>query len=147
MPVLVGGSALELYTGGAYVSGDLDFVGSASPAIDAALLAAGFERSGRHWVHERARIFVEFPSSDLGAQEAIEAIFGRTRVRLLSPEDLVVDRLAAARFWDSPVDYENARLLLRSLLGDLDRVRLRTTARSAQVLETLDSLLAEVGDA
>ena len=86
-----GGSALELYTGGAYVSGDLDFVGSSSPAIDAALVGAGFERSGRHWVHEKARIFVEFPSSDLGKQEAIEAIFGRTRVRLLSPEDLVVD--------------------------------------------------------
>jgi hypothetical protein len=141
----VGGSALELYTSGAYVTGDLDFVGSATPAIHAALVGAGFVRSGRHWVHEEARVFVEFPSSDLGTQQAIEATFGRTKVRLLSPEDLVVDRLAAARFWDSPVDLQNARLLLRSLRGDLDRVRLRRNARSAQVLETLDSLLAEVG--
>jgi hypothetical protein len=46
--VVVGGSAVELYTMGAYVSGDIDIV--ANRALLAQILEGwGFEHKGREW--------------------------------------------------------------------------------------------------
>lgn len=64
-PILVGGAAVELYTGGAYTTGDLDFVGSVPPVVVKSLTDAGFSRVGRHWIHEIGKVFLEFPGSAL----------------------------------------------------------------------------------
>ena len=141
VPVLVGGSAVEVYTAGAYVSGDLDFVGSPSPALQQALVDAGFERSGRHWIHRARKLFLEFPSASLDAQIAVELEVGELRLRVLSPEDLLVDRLAGFQFWHSEVDFENARLLAERIGEDLDQKRLRRRALEAGVSESLQHLL------
>src|SRR5687768_4589224 len=75
--VLVGGSAVELYTSGAYVSGDLDFVGAVPAEVAARLRRAGFRKTGRHWVHERGRVFLEFPASRLEpTQEVVDLSVG-----------------------------------------------------------------------
>jgi hypothetical protein len=44
VPVLVGGAAVELYTLGAYTTGDVDLIGSVTPRVARALTAADFER-------------------------------------------------------------------------------------------------------
>jgi hypothetical protein len=144
VPALVGGSAVEVYTAGAYVSGDLDFVGNPSPALRRALLEVGFERAGRHWVHSSRHVFIEFPSDALDAQLAVELEVGELRLRVLAPEDLLVGRLAAFQFWQSEVDFENARLLVERIGDDLDRKRLRRRAREAGVADSLRRLLEEV---
>ena len=63
---------------------------------------------------------------------------------LLSPEDLVVDRLAGFQLWRSEVDFENARLLLQRVSEDLDLPRLERLADAAGVSESLNRLLDEV---
>jgi DNA-binding XRE family transcriptional regulator len=68
-PVLVGGGAVELYSGGSYTTGDLDFVGSLPVEAERHLRKVGFRRQGRHWIHEEHRIFLEFPSDQLAAGE------------------------------------------------------------------------------
>ncbi|MEO7793457.1 MAG: hypothetical protein ABIV06_01685 [Thermoanaerobaculia bacterium] len=64
-PILVGGAAVELYTGGAYTTADLDFVGSAPAQVAKELKDAGFRKTGRHWAQEEAQVFLEFPESEL----------------------------------------------------------------------------------
>ena len=104
-PVLVGGAAVEIHTGGAVVSGDFDFVSAEQQAFGEALVSYGFRREDRPgrlligWYH---------PEFNLGVQVVSGALFdGRSdplRVEIVeikdgvpvvvaSVEDLIADRL------------------------------------------------------
>ena len=123
-PILVGGAAVELYTGGAYTTGDLDFVGSVSPTVALGLKSAGFSQRGRHWIHEAEEVFLEFPSSglDSGEESVILEVEGH-QVVVVDPEALIADRLAAWQVWESPEDGVNAWLVARGRKPDLLRVK------------------------
>jgi hypothetical protein len=141
MPILVGGGALELYTGGAYTSGDLDFVGHLPDAVAHKLELAGFTKLGRHWVHEAAQVFIELPGSSLEPHErADEVRFGRWTVLVLSPEDTLVDRLAGWQFWNSTADAYGALLLWRRSPTRFDRKRLVAAAAARGVTPSLARL-------
>ena len=44
------------------------------------LVDAGFERHGRHWIHERHRLFLEFPDEALARGDTVARIrVGNTR--------------------------------------------------------------------
>lgn len=140
-PILVGGAAVELYTGGAYTTGDLDFVGSVPPEVAAVLAASGFARAGRHWIHEAAQVFLEFPGADLEpAAEPVNLVFGDKAVILIPLEGLIADRLAAWKFWRSGVDAVNALLLLRSA-PPADLKLAQRLSRSLEVDDELDRLV------
>ena len=111
IPVLVGGAAVELLTGGAYTTGDLDFAGSVPESVASKLAAAGFEKKGRHWIHSQGQIFLEFPSDQLEP----------------------VDRLAAWQFWNSTTDAANAFLILRATGDQLDKTKLRRLVAKREV--------------
>lgn len=131
-PVLVGGAAVELYTHGAYTTGDIDLVGTVTPGAVRALAAAGFERHGRHWIHEPAQVFVEFPASALDPEEASSWLeFASQKILIVSAEDLLVDRLGAWEYWQSSVDAMNALLLWRAHKERLDVVRLEKRIKQA----------------
>lgn len=116
---------MELYTGGAYVTGDMDFVGTVPAAVGKVLQDVGFVRHGRHWIHEEGRIFLEFPSGDLSSSEKAEdRIFHGHRILIVSPEDLLVDRLSAWSHWGSELDGVNAYLLYRALETEFDHDRI-----------------------
>jgi len=140
-PVLVGGGAVELYSGGAYRTGDLDFVGDLGEEGRRQLEAVGFRRQGRYWIDEEHQIFVEFPSSHLEAGESAAVIeVGEYSVVIIGLEELIVDRLAAWQFWDSEVDAVNAVRLRLGSAADPDPARLRELAKASRVTSALDAL-------
>lgn len=146
IPVLVGGGAVELYTGGAYTTGDLDFLGEVPRAVAEALEEAGFTRRGRHWIHEEGQVFLEFPSSGLSAGETADYLeVEGERVLVLGPEALIVDRLAAWEHWQSEVDAANAFLLWARTAEQLDMERLQALALRSGVERSLERLEAFVG--
>jgi hypothetical protein len=137
-PVLVGGAAVELYTGGAYTTGDYDFVGDVTESVGKALAEAGFRREGRHWIHRKAQLFVEFPGSAVQAHEKTAMLdVGGISVLTLSPEDMIVDRLAAWQFWNSTTDGASAFLLWKAQEKALDLKRLGLLAERRGVEERL----------
>lgn len=141
-PVLVGGSAVELYTGGAYTSADLDFVGTVSDRAEAALRGAGFEQVSRHWVHEEGRVFIELPGATLTEGERVVRLeLGGHSVLAISPEDALLDRLAAWKFWRSSVDGAAALLLYRTVRDRLDTDRLQGTAEAKDLADALDRVV------
>ncbi len=141
VPVLVGGAAVEILTGGAYTTGDLDFVGIVPTSVRRILESNGFKKSGRHWINEEAEIFMEFPGEVLGPEElAIQRdAFGYDLI-LVSLEDLLVDRLGAWAYWKSGVDGANAFLLYRACRKEIDQDRLTRRAREAGFEQALDAL-------
>lgn len=146
-PVLVGGAAVELYTRGAYRTGDLDFVGRVPPSVQQDLRDAGFRRRGRHWVHEEGRLFIELPSPSFDRAVRVDTVrLEDWDVIVLSPEDVLVDRLAAWKFWHATVDGVNAFLLWQDRGSTLDSDYLEERARQEAVVDALDSL-REMSDA
>ena len=104
-------------------------------------MEAGFTRHGRNWIHEGAKIFLEFPSSSLGENER-KAILdvGRFQIRLVCPEDLLVDRLAAWKHWVSPVDGVNSFLLYRAQSEFFDEDHLEKRAMDEDVQDALEAV-------
>lgn len=140
-PVLVGGAALELYTQGAYRTGDLDFVGRIPDEVARKLAAAGFRKRARHWVHEGARIFIELPAAMFDAPVRWDRVrFDEWTVVVISPEDLLVDRLAAWKFWKVVVEGVNAFLLWRDRGDEMNPKRLVERARQEHVADALADL-------
>ena len=148
-PVLVGGAATELYSGGAYTSGDVDLVGSVPVIVEERLRDAGFRREGHHWIHPEG-LFVEFPASHLDRRERVRELqAGGSTVLVVSPEDLIADRLAHWQFWKSTIDALNALTVRRLWAGRLDLEWLRATAEAQEVsaaLDSLESFLERLGD-
>lgn len=140
-PVLVGGGAVELYTGGAYRTADLDFVGRIPADVARGLENAGFRKRGRHWIHEEAQIYIGLPATTFDREVKIDAIRIKDwTVILLSPEDVLVDRLAAWKLWRVPVEGINAYLLFRVRGNEMDQERLEEAARVEEVADALDFL-------
>jgi hypothetical protein len=145
--VLVGGAAVELFTGGAYTTGDIDLVGDVPARVAGALKKAGFTRSGRHWLHEGGQVFLEFPSSALSPGEITTALtVGEFTVVVIGLEHLLVDRLGCWEYWESSIDGVNAYLLFLAQRRSIDTERLRRLADEAGFSKALGSLVRFVGE-
>ncbi len=98
--VIVGGSAIEVYTSGMYVSGDIDIVGDRGSIISA-LEQWGFHREGRLWSRPDLRLWVDPVgrgyAGDVRKLREVSTPYGP--VRLASVEDLIANRLIEVKAW------------------------------------------------
>jgi len=99
-PVMVGGSAVEFYTSGAYMSLDIDLVIKNEKATKDLLKKMGFENEGRHWYLPDYEIDIEFVGLDLhGSNEKLTKVnVDKYEVFVIGIEDLIVDRLCACKY-------------------------------------------------
>ena len=106
--VLTGGACASLHTGGVYHSVDMDFIvlgHVTQAALDAAMAAVGFRRTGDRYVHPRVPFYVEFPRGPLAIAgdyriRPVEHRRRHARALVLSPTDSCRDRLAAFYHWN-----------------------------------------------
>jgi hypothetical protein len=139
-PIIVGGSAVEFYTGGQITSGDFDLVAVGEDIIGEALLEVGFRREDRRGVrlggfyHPDLLIGVEFVTGPLfdgrTDMDRLRLVVideeENARVILPPPEDVIADRLGQYASDPRGRDdmLEQARLLVL-LAEDLDLNYLR----------------------
>jgi hypothetical protein len=105
--VLTGGACAAIYSAGAYISHDLDFIiraGGGRKRLDEALAAVGFSRSYDRYVHPATAFFIEFPRGPLSIGDdtdihPVQLRIGRAAIKALSPTDSCRDRLAAFYHW------------------------------------------------
>jgi hypothetical protein len=146
---VVGGEAAEIYTFGKYESADIDIVTAGSIALREKLMEIGFQNRGKDWWSDDLRIFLEIPSSALAGDETKVKVIDLgdgNSVRVIGIEDIILDRLAACRFWKFREDCEIAFDLLARYREELDRNYLEETARRARVFPKLRELMKDIDE-
>lgn len=135
-PILVGGAAVEFYTQGGYSTADIDMVSEGGADLIRVMAELGFEKVGKDFIDKKNRIYIEFPGRNLGPTERVNTIQVEKRsLRILSVEDLIVDRLCACKFWRSVLDGVHALLLLE--IEDVEDRRLKERALEESVTDVL----------
>lgn len=106
-PILVGGGAVEFYTGSAVTSGDFDLVTPHSSALEEALRSVGFVRisepgfSSRSFMNRQLGFAVDVVSGILmdgrtDPEKTLVVEIDGTSLRIISIEDLIADRMGQA---------------------------------------------------
>lgn len=146
-PIVVGGTAVEFYTLGAYTTQDVDLVCPVRRRAIEALERLGFERSAsrRHWYHAGLQVVVEIPDERLAGDDrrVAEVTVDGLPAYVIGVEDLILDRLRACVHWRSESDCEWARRLLMIHMSDIDWEYLSRAAEAENLKQRLDTLLPE----
>jgi hypothetical protein len=155
LPVLVGGAAVELYTGGAVASGDFDFVSPHQDACEKAFEGVGFRRIlepgflTRSLIHRELGFGVQIVSgllmdgrADPGKIVTFE-VEGIGKIRAIPAEDLIADRMGQAYSSAPPrKDMLDQAFKLLELVSELDRdylgKRIREETDGSASLSTLE---------
>ncbi len=144
--IVVGGSAIELYTRGAYVSGDVDLVAPDLDRVSSALRRWGFRKEGRLWLREDWKLAVDLVGTPYTGSSTrtwtVTTPYGP--VRLAAIEDLLVKRLASAKHWRQPGDLEHAALLGKRFQDSIDWTYAREQAERYAVADLLRALEQEL---
>ena len=151
-PIIVGGEAVELYTQGRYTTGDIDLKGR-KEVLDAVLSEWGFIKEGRVWISKEYDLYVDWLGGSLDEGEEAEkrtnfiALDDENEIRVISFEDLIIDRLCAAKYWDDQDSRMWARILLEIVrrAGGPDSRYLAARAEKEKVTDLLLSVMAEEG--
>lgn len=158
-PVLVGGGAVELYTGGEITSGDFDFVSGQQVSFFEELKELGFIRpSEPGWLqrslwHPELLVAVQVVSGPLmdgrTDRERIQVIeIDGANLSVIPIEDLIADRMAQALDGRGiRKDMQNQSVRLFQFAESLDKdyldARIRTETGNKASLETLSSWVIE----
>jgi hypothetical protein len=151
-PIIVGGEAVELYTQGSYTTGDID-IKSPPDVTEAILKEWGFLRAGRTWLNKELDIYIDWLGSSLDEGEEAEKrvttikIAEGLEVKVVSMEDLIIDRLSAFRRWGDTDSLMWAKVLInvKKSIDSLDDNYLRERAKKADLLNLLEEILASGG--
>ncbi|MCS4541882.1 MAG: hypothetical protein HY929_06140 [Euryarchaeota archaeon] len=135
-PILVGGSAVELYTGGAYKSLDMDILGDRE-VLSKILEEMKFEKQGRVFFREDVCIDIVGNLSTRKKVNRIKLSGTKYAIKIIGVEDALVDRLCACKFWKSQSDCEQAILLLRGYWKIIDKKYLNKRVKEEMVSELL----------
>jgi len=133
-PVLAGGSAIEVYLDGTLRTGDMDIVYNRK-ALEEVLKAWGFALGGglRAWANEELGLAVDMVGEDYsGSYERVTTItteYGPATI--MGIEDLILKRLASAKFWNVPTDLEQAFLLGKAHDDSIDWSYIQEESRKA----------------
>ena len=138
-PVLVGGAAVEFYTEGGYATKDIDMVAVGGYPLREVMNELGFEKRGKDFINRQLELYIEFPSECLNPFEKSDELdVNGILLKIISIEDLIVDRLCAYKFWKSSADGLAALLLME--IGKENAQRLKTQAQRRNVLDALEGI-------
>lgn len=138
-PILVGGAAVEFYTEGGYATKDIDMIAPGGKPLWDVMENFGFKKRGKDFIHEKLKIYIEFPGETLGEGRQCDLLeIDGVPLQIISIEDLIVDRLCAYKFWKSAIDGLAALLLLES--EAIDSARLKKQAVKEDVMDALETV-------
>ena len=146
-PVVVGGHAVEFYTGGYYSTFDIDIVAEGHEKIGKILENWGFKKEGRHWYNKKFKIAIEIPASFLDKESysyITEVKIDNLKVYIIGIEDIIIDRLNAYKWWSSQHDREWAKRLLKFKKAEIDFEYLNKKVKKEKIEDVFYEILKEI---
>ena len=149
-PIVVGGEAVELYTQGSYTTGDID-IKSPLEITKSVLKEWGFSKKGRTWFNQQLDIYIDWLGASLDegpdAEERVTTITVAKdlEIRVISIEDLVIDRLNAAKYWGDVDSLMWAKVLLgikKRFAGGIELNYLKERAKKEGTTDLLSKALS-----
>ena len=144
-PIIVGGEALEIYSSGQFTTGDID-IKAPLEELRSVLFEMGFVQHYGVFYHSDLEIGIDWTGASLEEGEEAEQrtvevqIQKNLSVRLVSIEDLVIDRLSAYKWWGDQDSRIQAQFLLQ-VKPDLDYEYLKERAGHEELKDSLDEIL------
>lgn len=143
---VVGGSAIEVYTGGAYTSGDIDIVCAHDDRLRRVLRAWGFGNTGRIWSSDELGLVIDLvrlPYSGSAERTTLMTTpYGP--VRLAAVEDLLIKRLSSMKHWRIPGHLDHAKMLASEFADQIDWEYAGRYGREHDVGELVEELRVAV---
>lgn len=139
MPILVGGGAVAVYTGGNYATADIDIIYGNTKALNDILLPEGFQKEGRYWYNDEIDIVLEAPSGPPPVRTTPIVIESET-VYVTSLEEIIIDRLNSYKYGRNKEDLVWAQTMF-GLAVEKDVDYMKQRAREEDLLDALDLLL------
>lgn len=130
LAVLSGGAVVSIYSANLYESKDLDFI-SQHPikSLEPTMKRLGFTRGpGRHFEHPDSEFIVEFPQGPVQIgnrliSDWVTLTKAMGSIRILSPTQCVMDRLASFYHWNDRQCLDQALLVSRTNRVNLSTIR------------------------
>lgn len=149
-PIVVGGLAVEIYTQGSYTTGDID-IKAQGELLASILKEWGFKKTGRTWFNEELDIYIDWLGSSLDeGEEAYEklntVLIGELEIKVISIEDLIIDRLNAYKWWKDEDSFLWAKILCKvkkNMEDTLDKDYLYKRAQKEELIDVLEELLKD----
>lgn len=140
--ILVGGQAIDIYTGGTFATSDIDLVVDNKAATERLLNKFGFGRGGNTlWMNRDLNLVIQvIPESYSGDKSKLRKFKVRDlELNVAAPEDLIQNRLYAAKFWKSnpQLDLEQSIALLKLFSASLDNRYLDALAKKNDIEDIL----------
>lgn len=140
--ILVGGQAIEVYTGGQFETADIDIVVSNKPLAEKLLNSLGFGKENEIWYNKDLNIIVQLVDKPYSGDESKVRRFKIKdfELKVAAPEDLIVNRLYSAKVWKSNPqrDLEQAAAIMKIFSKSMDFDYLRERAKRNGVEDILD---------
>jgi len=147
MPVVIGGAAVEFYTRNWYATGDIDLAINKDnrEAFYTIMDEAGFSKTGRMWIREDLGLYLEIPGDldDLDADRVTRVDRGDGYAYVVGLEDIIFDRIQAAKHWQSKSDHGQAVRMTSLYHDDIDWDYVRAKCRDGGSEDMLDQVLEE----
>lgn len=148
--IIVGGAAVQFYTQATYTTKDLDVIlrGDTTDIIERIMGRVGFKRTTtyRHFEHPLFRFVVEFPPSPIEVGNrcitevnTIQTNFGV--VKIISVEDIIMDRIIAGVEWKSERSLSQAKLLWKKNKDIIDKKYLKKFAKEEGYEKVLNEIM------
>lgn len=141
--ILVGGEAIDIYTGGTFATSDIDLLVDNKTITEKLLNKFEFgKKANTLWFNSDLNIVVQVISESYsGDPERLRKFKVRDyELRVAAPEDLIQNRLYSAKFWKSNPqrDMEESIALLRIFADSIDNSYLDKLAKEHNIVDYLD---------
>lgn len=148
VPVIVGGTAVSLYTQGKYGTVDIDMKSEQVDEYKTIMEQLGFARVGKDFYHDKLQVYIEFPSGRMEDSEEHfrEIIVDETNlpIYVVGYEDIILDR---AMKFDATKDQDAREWALRMigvLYDDIDWSYLHRRAKELYILDVVERMQRDV---